>query len=33
MWGYAEPIMTYAIDIDPRIARSCLHAGRLHAGI
>ncbi|MGX9426198.1 MULTISPECIES: hypothetical protein [Bradyrhizobium] len=32
MWGYVECIMTYVVDIDPRIARFCLHAGRLHAG-
>jgi len=25
--------MTYVVDIDPRIARFCLHAGRLHAGV
>lgn len=24
--------MTYALDIDVRIERLCLHAGRLHAG-
>ena len=24
--------MTHVLDIDPRIARRCLHAGRLQAG-
>jgi hypothetical protein len=31
-WRYVECIMTYVFDIDPRIARFFLHAGRLHAG-
>jgi hypothetical protein len=25
--------MTYVVEIDVRIARHCLHAGRLHAGV
>jgi hypothetical protein len=29
---YVERAMTYALDIDTRIARLCLHAGRLQAG-
>jgi hypothetical protein len=31
--GYVEPTMMYALDIDMRTARLCLHAGRLHAGL
>jgi hypothetical protein len=33
MWGYVDSAMIYVFDIDPRTARFCLHAGRLHAGI
>jgi hypothetical protein len=29
---YTSSVMTYLVDIDPRIARFGLHAGRLHAG-
>jgi hypothetical protein len=32
MWSYVQHAMTYVFDIDPRIVRFCLHAGRLHAG-
>jgi hypothetical protein len=30
--GYVEIIMTHVFDIDPRIARHSLRAGRLHSG-
>jgi hypothetical protein len=30
---YVCQIMTYVVEIDARIARHCLHAGRLHAGV
>ena len=29
---YTQAIMTYVVDIDARVARHGLHAGRLHAG-
>ena len=30
---YLDSAMTYALDIDMRIARLGLHAGRLHLGV
>jgi hypothetical protein len=31
--GYVRVAMTYTFDIDARVARLCLHAGRLQAGV
>lgn len=31
--GYVVVAMIHILDIDPRIARHCLRAGRLHSGV
>jgi hypothetical protein len=31
--GYVGVAMIHILDIDPRIARHCLRAGRLHSGV
>jgi len=31
--GYVAVTMIHILDIDPRIARHCLRAGRLHTGV